>query len=231
MPETSHAYSLADPAVQKVLTRLYNEVKKERTQKGLLGLRLIANRILGRTWSLEEYVHHVKDLYVPLSRERGTFAYLVARAINAKRIVEFGTAFGISTIYLAAAVKDNGGGIVIGSEMEPHKVKTAWANVEEAGLADYIEIRQGDARQTLADPGGTVDLLLNDGHKALYIPIVQLLTPYFRPGAVILGDNVTLGAPLLSPMVEYIEFMNNPQHGFTSLTIPLKDGMEYSVKL
>jgi predicted O-methyltransferase YrrM len=197
----------------------------------MLGIRLILNRLLGRTWSFDEYVHHTKTLYVPLSRERGTFAYLVARAINARRVVEFGTAFGVSTIYLAAAVKDSGGGIVIGSELDPHKVITARANLEEAGLAEYVEIRQGDARETLANPGGMVDLFLNDGHKAFYIDLVQLLTPYLRPGAVVLGDNVTLGSPLLAPMSDYIEFMRNPTHGFSSLTIPLKDGMEYSVRL
>jgi predicted O-methyltransferase YrrM len=229
--ENYHTNIITDLRVQKVLDRLYADVKKEQLQRVMMGVRLLVNRVFRLGWSLEDYVRHTKDLYIPLSRERGTFAYLVARSIKARRIVEFGTAFGISTIYLAAAVRDNGGGIVIGSELDQDKAEMARANLEEAGLADYVEIRQGDAMQTLADPGGPVDLLLNDGYKDYYILIVKLLTPFLRPGAVVLGDNMTTGSPILPPMAAYMEYMKDPRNGFLSITLPLKDGLEYSVRL
>jgi predicted O-methyltransferase YrrM len=63
----------------------------------------------------------------------------------------------MSAIYFAVALRDNGGGTVIGSELVPEKVTTAWCHLADAGLADYADIREGDARQTLSvklvDPG------------------------------------------------------------------------------
>jgi predicted O-methyltransferase YrrM len=110
----------------------------------------------------------------------GRLAYLTARAIQARRIVEFGTSFGVSTLYLAAAVRDNGGGIVIGSELEPSKVSQARRNVAEAGLKGFVDIRAGDARETLADPGGVIDMVLLDGWKDFYLPILHTLEPHLR---------------------------------------------------
>lgn len=220
--------TLYESQIQAFLERVYHNTKGERLR---LGSRLILNTLLGRKWSLEEYVQQTKTMYVPLSRERGTFAYLLARSINARRIVEFGSGFGISTIYLASAIKDNGGGVVIGSEMELGKVEQARKNLTEVGLAEYVEIRAGDARETLVDPGGTVDMLLIDGHKDFYITIVKLLTPHLRLGAVVLADNVTTGAPILKGLVPFVNFMKDPQNGFCSITVPFKDGIEYSVRV
>ena len=95
----------------------------------------------------------MQDALLPVSRDAGRFLYAVARSISAKRIVEFGTSFGVSTIYFAAAVKDNGGGMVIGSELEPSKVAKANQHLAAAGLSQFAEIRPGDAMQTLRDVG------------------------------------------------------------------------------
>jgi predicted O-methyltransferase YrrM len=143
--------------------------------------------------------------------------------------VEFGTSFGVSTIYFAAAIRDNGGGIVIGSEFIPSKAERARANIEEAGLTDSVDIRVGDAMETLADPGGDIDLLLIDGSKDLYLPILKMLAPHVRQGGVVLADNV------LSPFIKktlagYVAYMQDSRHGFTSVTVPFPDGFEYSVK-
>ncbi len=94
---------------------------------------------------------------------------------------------GISTIYLAAALRDNGGGHLIGSELEPTKAKRARANLDAAGLADLVDIREGDALETLKDVGGSVDLLLLDGAFALYLPVLKLVEPRLKSGAVVLG--------------------------------------------
>jgi len=96
----------------------------------------------------------LKDVLMPVSRDAGRVPVMAWRVrLPAKRIVEFGSSFGISTIYLAAALHDNGGGRVIGSELEVSKVAKANEHLAEAGLADYVEIRAGDARQTLKDTG------------------------------------------------------------------------------
>ncbi len=83
--------------------------------------------------------------------------------------------WGSSTIYLAAALRDNGGGRLIGSELEPTKAARARANLEAAGLADLAEIREGDALDTLEDAGDEVDVLLVDGAWSLYLPVLKLI--------------------------------------------------------
>jgi predicted O-methyltransferase YrrM len=172
------------------------------------------------------------DLYSAVTEERGAVLYLIARAIRAKRIVEFGSSFGISTIYLATAVRDNFPGEsapaaqVVGSDMEPQKVVEATKNIEAAGLSNLVKILQGDALQTLAGVDGPIDLAFLDGRKDLYLPILKLLEPKLRPGAVVLSDNIDSFSKEVAPFLEYIQ---QPKNGFASSTLGLKDGMEFSV--
>jgi predicted O-methyltransferase YrrM len=129
---------------------------------------------------------------VPLavSRETGALLYMLTRSCDARTIVEFGTSFGISTLHLAAALRDNGGGRLITSEFEPSKVARARDNLTAGGLIDLVEIREGDALQTLSvDLPETIDLLLLDGAKALYPEILNLVEGRLRPGAFIVADN------------------------------------------
>jgi len=220
---------LNDPKVKDVLDRLHREAKGDELRFGLRMLPYLSQKILGRKPSFTDQYHQMADLSIPVSPEQGLFAYLVARSIGARRIVEFGTSFGVSTIYLASAVKDNGGGVVIGSEFIASKAERARKNLEATGLAEYVEVRIGDAMDTLADPGGQVDLLLIDGSKDLYLPILQLVAPHLRQGAVVLADNV------LTPFVKktlagYVAYMQDRKNGFLSVTVPFQDGFEYSVK-
>jgi O-methyltransferase len=87
-----------------------------------------------------------RDYGFSIHPEQGDLIYLLCRAIRATRVAEFATSIGMSTIYFAAAVRDNGGGYVIGSEIVPEKAEIARRNLAEAGLADVVEIRVGDAR-------------------------------------------------------------------------------------
>jgi predicted O-methyltransferase YrrM len=130
------------------------------------------------------------DFGLPVSRETGRLLYMLARSTGARSIVEYGTSFGLSTLHFAAALRDNGGGRLIGSEFEPSKVARAQANLQAAGLADLVEIREGDALETLArDLPETIDLLLLDGAKGLYADILALVEPRLRSGALIVADN------------------------------------------
>ncbi|WP_233261753.1 O-methyltransferase [Vitiosangium sp. GDMCC 1.1324] len=168
----------------------------------------------------------MKDVYIPISAEQGKFLYLVARSIGARTVVEFGTSFGISTLYLAAAVRDAGGGRVIGSELEESKQRQATANMAEAGFSDLVEVRLGDAVKTLATVEGPIDLVLLDGWKDLYLPVLQVLTPKLRKGAVVLADNIFTFRKALRP---YVEHMQSGRNGFQSTTLTIADGFEYSV--
>lgn len=98
-----------------------------------------------------DFYGRLKDLPLPVSRETGTLLYMLARGVNVRNIVEFGTSFGISTLHLAAALRDNGGGHLITTEFEPSKVARARDNLTAGGLIDLVEIREGDALQTPLD--------------------------------------------------------------------------------
>lgn len=173
-----------------------------------------------------------REIYSAVTEERGAFLYLTARAIGAKRVVEFGSSFGISTIYLATAARDNIGGSshasaqVIGSEMEASKCLAATKNLADAGLSGIARILEGDALKTLATVEAPIDLVFLDGRKDLYLPVLKLLQPKLRPGAVILADNIRSFEKETSSYVDYVQSGKN---GFVSSTLKISDWMEFSV--
>lgn len=170
-----------------------------------------------------EFYGALKDYPLPVSREAGRLLYMLARSCKARSIVEFGTSFGISTLHLAAALRENGGGRLITSEFEPSKVARARANLEAGGVADLVEIREGDALQTLArDLPETIDLVLLDGAKALYSDILDLLESRLRPGAMIVADNADY-------CPEYLARVRSPAAGF--LSVPFAADVELSMRL
>jgi predicted O-methyltransferase YrrM len=159
--------------------------------------------------------------------EQGDLIYLLCRGMRATRVVEFATSIGMSTLYFAAAMRDNGGGTVIGSELVPAKVATAKRNLREAGLADYAEIREGDARQTLRDLGGPVDFALIDGwpreeEPSLALQVIEVVAPQLRVGGYVMNDNAE---------PDFLDFVRDPGNGFLSVTLPIKNGTELSVKV
>ncbi|MDF3101194.1 O-methyltransferase [Burkholderia sp. BCCIQ04A] len=164
----------------------------------------------------------LKDYPLPVSRETGMLLYMLARSGSAKAIVEFGTSFGISTLHMAAALRDNGGGRLITSEFEPTKVVRAQANLAAAGLADLVEIREGDALHTLAAGlPDSVDLLLLDGAKALYPEILARVEPRLRAGAFVVADNAEY-----SP--DYLAYVRAPENGY--LSVPFGGDVELSMR-
>lgn len=169
------------------------------------------------------FYSRLKDLPLPVSRETGRLLYMLARSCGVRSIVEFGTSFGISTLHLAAALRDNGGGHLITSEFESSKIARARKNLEEGGLLDLVEIREGDALQTLRrDLPETIDLVLLDGAKALYPDILSLLESRLRPGALIVADNADY-----SP--DYLARVREPANGY--LSVPFADDIELSARL
>jgi predicted O-methyltransferase YrrM len=121
-------------------------------------------RMLRSKTDYRELYGRMKTLPLAVSRETGALLYMLARSSGARTIVEFGTSFGISTLHLAAALRDNGGGRLITSEFEPSKAARAKANFKAGGVIDLVEIREGDALETLSvDLPQTIDLVLLDG--------------------------------------------------------------------
>lgn len=175
-----------------------------------------------KTEYLELYTM-LKDLWLPVSRDTGNLLYMLARSSQVKAIVEFGTSFGLSTLFLAAALRDNGGGVLIGSEFEPSKIALAREHFIEGGVSDLIEIREGDALVTLAtDLPHSVDLLLLDGAKSLYGDVLSLVEKHLRPGALVVADNTDY-------CPEYLAHVRSPQNGY--LSVPFADDIELSIRL
>jgi predicted O-methyltransferase YrrM len=170
-----------------------------------------------------DFYGRLKNVPLAVSRETGTLLYMLARGVNARNIVEFGTSFGISTLYLAAALRDNGGGRLITTEFESSKVARARENLTAGGLIDLVEIRQGDALQTLkSDLPETIDLLLLDGAKGLYPDVLALLEGRLRPGAFVVADDADV-----SP--DYLARVRSTEQGY--LSTPFAADVEVSMRL
>jgi predicted O-methyltransferase YrrM len=180
-------------------------------------------RLMTTTDGYKALYDGLKDFHLAVSRTTATLLYMLARSSGARTIVEFGTSFGVSTLHLAAALRDNGGGRLLGTEFEPTKAAQAYANLVVAGLADLVEIRTGDALETLAaDLPEVIDLVLLDGAKRLYPKVLSLLEPRLRPGALVVADNADW-----SP--EYLAGMRTPTGGYAS--VPFAGDVELSMKL
>jgi len=215
--------TLSLPQVQKVLERLHTLADANDDEIG----QRVRNSPASKSATAQQRATLLKDALLPVSKDVGKLLYGLVRSTAAKRIVEFGSSFGISTIYFAAALHDNGGGLVIGSELEPTKVAKANQHLAEAGVSDFAEIRAGDARETLKDTG-PIDLLFLDGWKELYLDVLHLTMGNLRPGSVVLADDVAL---FPEQMASYLAYIRDPANGFLSVYLPLGDGIEYSVKV
>ncbi|MFE9580030.1 O-methyltransferase [Nocardia sp. NPDC006044] len=170
--------------------------------------------------------HAYSEYGFSISPDQGDLLYLLCRGLRATRVVEFATSVGMSTLYFAAAMRDNGGGTVIGSEIVPAKVATARRNLADAGLAGYAEIREGDARITLRDLGGPVDFALIDGwlgaEPSLARELIEIIAPQLRIGGYVMNDNAE---------PDFLAYVRDPANGFLSVTLPLHGGTELCVKV
>lgn len=165
----------------------------------------------------------MKDYHLAVSQETGTLLYMLARSTRAKNIIEFGTSFAISTLHMAAALRDNGGGRLITTEFEPSKVAKARANLTAGGVADLVEVREGDALESLAcDLPESIDLVLLDGAKSLYAKVLALLEKHLHPGSYIVADNA-------DRCPEYVAHVRSPANGY--LSVPFSDDVELTMRV
>ncbi|MFT4017647.1 MAG: class I SAM-dependent methyltransferase [Agriterribacter sp.] len=218
---------LNDPKATGVLIKLYRAALKQ-LPKMIVHFLPQVFKLLGKgiDWKTKHEAYF-NDKYIPIHPAQGAFIYLQARALGARHILEFGTSYGISTIYLAKAAAENGGK-VISTEYLPHKVKAARKNLDDAGLAAYVDILEGDARETLKNNQTSFDLILLDGWPDLVFPVFKLVEPNLKKGAVIIIDDIEGYQP---SMQNYLDYVRNPANGYLSDTIKLKKAVEYTVKL
>jgi predicted O-methyltransferase YrrM len=177
--------------------------------------------------SAQERADALSEFYLPVTPEAGRLLYSLVRATQPNTVVEFGMSLGISAIHLAAAVRDNGIGRVVTTELSAAKVTAAKKTFVETGLDDLITVLEGDALTTLADLNDPVEVVLLDGWKELYLPVVKLLEPLLTPGALIVADNTSM-----DDTKPYLDYVRDPENGYVSVNFAAResDSMEITCR-
>ncbi len=222
------ASPLNDPKLEALLDRLHAQSDAQVDEIDTYYARQAQEGTLEKRNLFDDDMHRFfSDKLVALDRDKAEFCYQLCRALRATRIVEAGTSYGVSTLYLAAAVRDNqvDNGVVIGTEHDPKKAEVARANFKEAGLSEFIELREGDLRQTLQDIGGPVDFMLVDIWDVA-LPALERVFPSLRPGAIVVCDNTAVDA---NEYRDYFEFVNDPKNRLRTMTVPFEGGFELTV--
>jgi len=139
--------------------------------------------------SAEERARRLDEMLFAVGRATGTFLNLLAKEGETQRILEIGSSYGYSTLWLADGARA-AGGKVISLELRAAKTEYARTQLKRVGLAEYVEFRVGDALASLRELPGLFDLVLLDLWKDLYVPVFELLYPKLAPGAVVVADNM-----------------------------------------
>jgi len=215
---------LGDPTLERLLTRLHEQSDRQRE-----AMHAFYAAARDDATAIKEFR---SDKLVALDRDKAEFCYQLCRASNARRIVEIGTSYGVSTLYLAAALRDNqraggGDGRVIGTEYEPGKARAARQHFEEAGLARFIDLREGNLRETLKQIDGAVDFVLVDIWIVMARPALELVARHLRHGAIVVCDNTEQHR---ADYADYFAFLNDPANRFQTMTLPFDGGLEMSVR-
>lgn len=215
--------TLLDSRVAVTLNRMFAEAD---AQMPMLG-EMFGKDAVPAEADAQQRADALSEFYLPVTPEAGRLLYTLARASRPTTVVEFGMSLGISAIHLASAVRDNGEGRVVTTELSSKKVAVATRNFADAGLDDVITVLHGDALETLAAVDGPVQFVLLDGWKDLYVQVLALLEPRLAPGALVVADNTSM--PGLQP---YLDYMRDPANGYVSVHFPVRDSdsMEISCR-
>jgi predicted O-methyltransferase YrrM len=210
MTATPSIASIATDRVKATLDRLYAETLRVDPL-----VRQAAQRDGNGRETDAGFYRAMREAYMPVTPEMGHLLYLLVRSSGARTVIEYGTSFGLSTLFLAAALRDNGGGVLISTEIEAQKAGEARLNLAEAGLDDLVEIRLGDATRTLAGScPDVIDFVLLDGAKSDYLPVLKILEPSLRAGALISADNTEMAGARA-----FADYVREPRNGYVCASL------------
>lgn len=179
---------------------------------------------------------------VPIvQRDGGLTLALLARAAGARRVIECGTAIGVSTLHLARAVGD--GGRVVTFDVDPDRQATARAYLERAGVADRVDLRLQPALDGLKGLDGVYDLAFLDAIKSEYAAYTELVLPLLRPGGLLIIDNSLMAGSVAAGKrvsggwaqrdIDALRELNAAlveRADLTTVVLPVADGMTVAVK-
>jgi predicted O-methyltransferase YrrM len=216
--------TLLDSRVAATLDRMFTEAD---AQMPMLSEMMSRNTVPAEA-NAKERADALSEFYLPVTPEAGRLLYTLVRASRPTNVVEFGMSLGISAIHLASAVRDNGEGRVVTTELNANKVALATGNFADAGLDDLITVLHGDALETLASVDSPVQFVLLDGWKDLYVQVLELLEPRLAPGALVVADNTSMAG--LQP---YLDYVRDTANGYVSVHFPVRDSdsMEISCRV
>jgi predicted O-methyltransferase YrrM len=212
--------TLQDQRVATALDGMYAKSSEQMSQLRNMG------GAMSKARTAQERADTMSEFYIPVTPEAGRLMYSLVRATRPATIVEFGMSFGISALHLASAVRDNGTGRVVTTELSADKIAAAKKTFAETGLDDVITVLEGDALSTLAELDGPVGFVLLDGWKELYLPVIKLLEPKLAPAALVVADNTEMADAL-----PYLDHVRNVENGYVSVNFGARektDSMEIS---
>lgn len=179
-----------------------------------------------RPWTNDPGLRHTEQdqRLLAVGPETGQLISIIAKSLVAPTILEIGTSFGYSGIWLAEAARAAGGRLIT---MELSAAKSAQAHEmsERAGLAEHVDFQVGDALTLIEQLPGKVDFVLLDLWKNLYVPCLEAFYPRLNPGAVIVADNMI--RPGGEDIRRYREAVR-AKPGIRSLLLPVGTGIEIS---
>jgi len=177
--------------------------------------------------TIQERADTMSEFYIPVTPEAGQLLYALVRATHPTTIVEFGMSFGISALHLASAVRDNGSGRVVTTELSTAKIAAAKHTFSETGLDDVITVLEGDALSTLESLDGPIDFVLLDGWKELYLPVIKLIEQRLSPGALVVADNTES-----ADAKAYLDYVHDSGNGYVNFNFAVRDSdsMELSCR-
>lgn len=166
------------------------------------------------------------ELLLRVGPETGQLLNILARESGAKTIVEVGTSYGYSAVWLAEAARHTGGK-VISLDLIKDKQDYARERLARAGLADYVEFRTGNAIDLISGISEPIDFVLVDLWKDLYAACFDALAPKLAPGAILVADNMIEPAAAREQTEAY-KARVRAFKGMESILLPVGSGIEIS---
>ena len=166
------------------------------------------------------------EMLLAVGEDTARLLNILIKARRAQNILEIGTSYGYSTLWLAEAAREVGGRVVT-LELAAEKAAFARGRMQAAGLLEWVEFRVGDALAGLAALDMKFDFVLLDPWKELYVPCLELFYPRLNPGALIAADNMLFPEYSRPDAAKYIAAVRNLP-GIESVTVPVGSGVELS---
>ena len=166
------------------------------------------------------------EFLLSVGEDAAVFMNTLVKSANAKIILEIGTSYGYSTLWLAEAARENGG-LVITLEADEAKVTYAKDKLKQAGLLKYVDFRVGDALNLIEKAEEQFDFVLVDIWKDLYLPCFELFYPKLNDKAWVLADNMIF-PPQSNEVTQLYQNRIRQTENFSSVLLPIGSGIELS---